>query len=437
MNMIAMLFSLKAFSQDLDVHGFYPSPNDGDTIEHISTWQAEAYSPGTISLNTTLEYAAKPLTIHRINENGSETKKDLVDDITALNIGLHYSPSKRLALTVTAPAYFGAEVRGTSRGLGLGSTRVATPITLLTPEAQGFGLSLIPFLDTPGFYSNLLSTDSFSGGAIFAISIAEDDWTFSSNIGAEFSRKQDFVNLNGKENLVANIALAKEIVDSTSLGIEVVSRPSLRNNQFAGTESPIEAVLDLRSKLDENIFWNVGVSKSLNRGVSAATWRALVGLNVSLGKKNDILDISDTPIPCDPIYIENVVEVERERLVEINGDKLLLMKPIYFDFNKDEVRIQDSQQVMIDLAEILLEHKEITLVRVATGTDPRGSATYNKDLSLRRAQSVVNFLVEHGVEKERLVSHGYGESNLPMGSCSTEECYELDRFAEFSILKID
>ena len=46
---------------------------------------------------------------------------------------------------------------------------------------------------------------------------------------------------------------------------------------------------------------------------------------------------------------------------------------------------------------------------VAGHTDSDGEAAYNKDLSQRRAQSVVDYLAENGVERDNMIAMGYGE----------------------------
>lgn len=51
-----------------------------------------------------------------------------------------------------------------------------------------------------------------------------------------------------------------------------------------------------------------------------------------------------------------------------------------------------------------------TTIRVAGHTDSRGSEQYNRDLSLRRADSVKYALVQHGIDSARIQSYGYGES---------------------------
>jgi outer membrane protein OmpA-like peptidoglycan-associated protein len=73
---------------------------------------------------------------------------------------------------------------------------------------------------------------------------------------------------------------------------------------------------------------------------------------------------------------------------------------------------------------------------VAGHADDRGTNDYNIRLSLRRVQSVEDFLVRAGVPTERIVRMAYGES-LPVVPCHGEECteqqHQLNRRAEFVI----
>jgi outer membrane protein OmpA-like peptidoglycan-associated protein len=63
-------------------------------------------------------------------------------------------------------------------------------------------------------------------------------------------------------------------------------------------------------------------------------------------------------------------------------------------------------------------------------TDNKGAAAYNKNLSDRRAKSVMKYLFEHGVETSRLASHGYGFER-PLVDNSTEQNRALNRRVQF------
>ena len=72
---------------------------------------------------------------------------------------------------------------------------------------------------------------------------------------------------------------------------------------------------------------------------------------------------------------------------------------------------KESEEVLQGVLDVLKEHSEITKVRVEGHTDNIGGAKFNLTLSQRRAASVRRYLIEHGVEAERLLSEGYGGQN--------------------------
>lgn len=113
----------------------------------------------------------------------------------------------------------------------------------------------------------------------------------------------------------------------------------------------------------------------------------------------------------------------------------LNLQPIYFDFDKSNIR-PDAE---IELAKILAamrEYPEI-IIHIESHTDSRGSDSYNESLSERRAQSTLKWLVSKGIDKERLTAKGYGETQL-VNECSngvscTSEEHQLNRRSMFII----
>lgn len=85
----------------------------------------------------------------------------------------------------------------------------------------------------------------------------------------------------------------------------------------------------------------------------------------------------------------------------------VLIDNIFYDFDKATLR-PESTEALDKLVELLNENPNVT-IELSAHTDYRGSAEYNKRLSQRRAESVVNYLTEHGIEKERLSPVGYGK----------------------------
>ena len=81
---------------------------------------------------------------------------------------------------------------------------------------------------------------------------------------------------------------------------------------------------------------------------------------------------------------------------------------IFYDFGKWELR-EDSKKSLNKLVDILNENPTIT-IELSSHTDMIGDAKSNEELSQKRAESVVEYLISKGIDPERLVAKGYGES---------------------------
>ena len=85
-----------------------------------------------------------------------------------------------------------------------------------------------------------------------------------------------------------------------------------------------------------------------------------------------------------------------------------VVENIFYDFDKATLR-PESKMALDEMAQMLKDNPHVA-IEMASHTDRKGSDKYNEGLSQRRAQSVVDYLVAAGVERERLQPHGYGES---------------------------
>ena len=109
---------------------------------------------------------------------------------------------------------------------------------------------------------------------------------------------------------------------------------------------------------------------------------------------------------------------------------------VYYDFNQSYIRDES-----IPALESLLEMLELNpdfIVELGSHTDSRGSFRYNRRLSQRRAESVVRWLTNKGIDRDRLSAVGYGENknvnncknNVP---CSEKE-HQMNRRTEFKVI---
>jgi len=84
----------------------------------------------------------------------------------------------------------------------------------------------------------------------------------------------------------------------------------------------------------------------------------------------------------------------------------VLIDNIFYDFDKATLR-PESATSLDELVKLLTENPNVT-IELSAHADYRGSAEYNKRLSQKRAESVVNYLIEHGIPQDRLTPKGYG-----------------------------
>ena len=107
------------------------------------------------------------------------------------------------------------------------------------------------------------------------------------------------------------------------------------------------------------------------------------------------------------VGLERSKDLERDFMLEPIPDDPIVLPEIQYDLDKWDLKpqFQDSLQGLITT----LDENPNLVVELASHTDARASFEYNDVLSQKRAQSVVDYLIERGIDPERLVAKGYGE----------------------------
>jgi len=137
----------------------------------------------------------------------------------------------------------------------------------------------------------------------------------------------------------------------------------------------------------------------------------------------------------------------------------VLIDNIFYDFDKATLR-PESKDALDQLVKLLEENPNVT-IELSAHTDYRGSAEYNKRLSQRRAESVIRYLIDHGIAQDRLTPVGYGKEQpktirkkltekypflkendvlteeliKTLGEEEQETCNQLNRRTEFRVLR--
>ena len=114
------------------------------------------------------------------------------------------------------------------------------------------------------------------------------------------------------------------------------------------------------------------------------------------------------------------------------GDLLAIILKGDVTFDYDSATVRPGLYSEIDrISNVLIKYPQ-TVIRVEGHTDSTGSENYNMDLSQRRADSVMNIIVQRGVPSTRIETMPYGES-MPIADNNTEAGRAMNRRVEIKI----
>ncbi len=138
-------------------------------------------------------------------------------------------------------------------------------------------------------------------------------------------------------------------------------------------------------------------------------------------------------------YSENITIDKNKTIIEKNiklkpveiGASVVLKK-VNFDFGKSELRAECFPEID-RLTYIMMQYQDFN-VEISGHTDNKGTKKYNKELSQKRAQSVVDYMISKGINKKRLTAVGYGDEKS-RATNDTEEGRQLNRRVEAEVIK--
>ena len=112
----------------------------------------------------------------------------------------------------------------------------------------------------------------------------------------------------------------------------------------------------------------------------------------------------------------------------------LRLRNVFFEFDRAEIK-SESEVELMEVVRLLRAHPRWK-VEVQGHTDSIGTAEYNQQLSQRRAEAVRQFLIQRGIQADRIGARGYGGSR-PIASNATEEGRALNRRTEIVFVEVD
>jgi peptidoglycan-associated lipoprotein len=133
-------------------------------------------------------------------------------------------------------------------------------------------------------------------------------------------------------------------------------------------------------------------------------------------------------MPPPPSEADRAAEMRRARVEEA---RLVIGEKIFFDFNRSEIK-PEYREVLARKADVMNEFPELT-IRIEGHCDERGTVEYNLALGERRAQAAKDYLVNAGIDPDRVATISYGEER-PAVEGSGEEVWSQNRRDEFVIM---
>ena len=127
-------------------------------------------------------------------------------------------------------------------------------------------------------------------------------------------------------------------------------------------------------------------------------------------------------------------------LEKLTLNKSFVLENIYYDLDSANIR-PDAAVELDKLVQILIDNPEIK-IELSSHTDSIASVEYNLNLSQRRAQSAVNYIIQQGISPDRLEAKGYGElrpiaRNTNPDGTDNPQGRQRNRRTEFKILEIN
>ena len=164
----------------------------------------------------------------------------------------------------------------------------------------------------------------------------------------------------------------------------------------------------------------IGAGESSKRARNAAAGCGAIGAGVGAYMDNQEIELRDQ-------LVNSGVQVQRD------GDNIRLIMPNNITFGTDRYDLRDSFTEVLNSVVLVLNKYPDTTLAIVGHTDSTGAASYNMELSQKRATSVASHLLSRQVEASRISSSGAGESQ-PIADNQTTQGRALNRRVELSIV---
>lgn len=299
-----------------------------------------------------------------------------------------------------------------------------------------------PFIHVNGrtlFYAtNALK--GFGGYDIFYSENQSGTWTAPQNIGAYINNHDDqfslFITADGAKGYYSHEETGADGLAYSKIYEVRIPREKqvrFRSNYVKGvvrdseTKAPLSAKVELVDLEADKVISQVSSDSVTGEYLMVLTQGSEYGLYVTRpgylfrSLNFNYSDVED----FEPVVVDiNLDKVREGSMVVLNN--------IFFDVDKAELK--DKSTVELEKIVRFMTENPGVRIQISGHTDNTGSADHNRQLSLRRATAVYNYLVKRGIKEGRVKYFGYG-ADKPIADNATAEGRQLNRRIEFSIVR--
>ena len=330
--------------------------------------------------------------------------------------------------------YFASNMPGSLGGTDIWKVKVNNDGTFGAPENLGNKINTagdenFPFVtDDSVLYFSSNGLTGFGSLDVFSVDLnkVEEPYNLGKPVNTE---KDDFAFTFNKEKNIGYLSSNRSGVDHIYSSIPVCKGQILsvvknaKNGELLANSKVVvldatNTVLDTQmSNMNGEVLYDVECQKPYTIEVFKDGYvsKSFPVAKISQGKV-----IVDAVI--DPI---EVIVTETE----------IILNPIYFEYNKSNITKKGAAE--LDKLVYVMSQNDKLKIYVKAHTDSRGTDEFNLDLSERRANATVAYIVSKGISIDKITGKGFGESEFKVDcqeNC-TEEEHALNRRSEFMILK--
>ena len=246
----------------------------------------------------------------------------------------------------------------------------------------------------------------------------ENSWSVPQNLGYPWNSTDDNVFYYPIEN--GEKVLYAGIIDKEETRASIKELSLLRTKNIQNSKVELKGVISFQDNAISNNSVKIDISGPDGRIIDDS----LVVMNMQTGEFSILVDPGKYTLLAKADNYKSkseIVEINEDysrsdfivnfalMVDEMNSGEYIIIKNLFFDFNSSSL----NQLTLLEierLYKVMMQHPELH-IEVTGHTDSKGNADYNLKLSVKRANSVIEYLVNKGIARSRFLSKGVGELN--------------------------